>query len=249
MKGQPNSDELYAIYRRDRGWTVRFVRSGKRHEKNFADSMFGGPDPALESAQAWRDGMLALHPPGPRRERAQKARRAQPAVAGVTAELGPSGQIRLWRAKTYVAAGRVLQKTFSVGRYGASAETLAHAERQRQLRLLTGLCRVHPSEEALRSRAQRKKLRPAPPVPALAVADVVRSTNTSGYPGVVLRSRAGRSYWTAQSTQGGKWTSRSFSIERHGNEVALLLALMARQEQRAAFEQSSTAGTSRRRRQ
>jgi len=244
-RGRPNAAGLYAISRRTYGWTVRLVRSGVRHERSFSDRAYGGRERALRSARDWRDAMLVLHPPPQRRERAQRPRRrriepaAGPAAleAGVTPELDRRGRIRLWRAKTYLGEGRVLQKTFSIARWGAEAEPMARAERRRQLELMRGRRHPHPAEPALRARAlARPPVVPLPQAPA--AADVVRSTNTSGYAGVVLRKAGSRRYWTAQTAQGGEWVSRSFSIARYGEEVALLLALMERQAQRGEVDRA-----------
>ena len=108
----------------------------------------------------------------------------------------------------------------------------AHRDRPRGPRHLEVL-----HHRDLRARALARP--PEVPLPqAPAAADVVRSTNTSGYAGVVLRKAGSRRYWTAQTAQGGEWVSRSFSIARYGEEVALLLALMERQAQREEVDRA-----------
>ena len=254
-RGRPNAAEMYAISRRTYGWSVRLVRSGVRHEKSFSDRAYGGREHALCSARDWRDAMLAQHPPPPRRERAGQPRRRRieaaagqrAAQAGVTPELDRSGRVKLWRAKTYLAQGTVLQKTFSVARWGAAAEPMAHAERRRQLQQMEGLCHIHPAEPALRARAIAHPPERPRPQPSEAAADVLRSTNTSGCPGVVLRKSGSRSYWTAQTTRNGQWVSRSFSVATHGNEVALLLAIMERHAQRESADRECNGRNPRRR--
>ncbi|MBS0426680.1 MAG: hypothetical protein JSR41_05275 [Proteobacteria bacterium] len=241
-RGKANATPLYGIHRRKYGWTVRVVRAGIRYERSFSDRAFGGDTQALEHAQYWRNSILVLHPPTSRRERAERprARRVQTNSselrAGVTAEMDRRGRLILWRAKTYLGPGTIMQKTFSIARWGNQAEAMAHQERERQLNLMQGLRHVHPAEELLRTGAGVQRDQPPSLIAAPEPADVLRSTNSSGYPGVVRRTSGERTYWTAQTTQGRRWVSRSFSIDKYGEEVALLLAVMERQAQRAAFD-------------
>ena len=233
-KGQPNDAARYAIHRLRYGWVVRLVRGGRRLEKSFSDRAHGGQETALVFAQGWRDEMLRMHQPAPRRQLAAKPRSNGGPMPGVTRELDARGKVRLWRAKTYVGAGLILQKTFSVARWGRTAKAMAVEERQAQLLSVTGLRRVHPAEQKLRGAPRRRDALPALP-PPVAAARIVRSTNQSGYSGVVMRvGPDGRPrHWTAQTTVGGRWVSRSFSIEKLGEPVALLLAIWAREDQLA----------------
>ena len=233
-KGQPRDASRYAISRMRYGWAVRLVRGGRRLEKSFSDRAHGGQDAALVFAQRWRDGMLRTHSPAPRRELATRQRSNGGPVPGVTRELDARGEVRLWRAKTYVRSGVILQKTFSVARWGALAGSMAVAERQAQLLAVTGLRRVHPAEEGLRAAPPPRGALPVVPKPVSA-SRIVRQTNRSGYPGVVMRlgSDGRPRHWTAQTTVGGRWVSRSFSIEKLGEPVALLLAIWAREDQLA----------------
>lgn len=226
-KGHYNPSDFYALYRHQSGWAVRLTRQGRRFEKSFGDRAFGGEAQALAHARSWRDDIVQAHPPLPRVQKAMRPAGGSGPMPGVTAELDRTGRIKLWRAKTYVAPGKVLQKTFSLVRYGSSAMRLASEERQRQLQALRGRSHVHPAEPGLRS-SQPSRTRKLPPVPDLPPTNQIRrATNTSGYPGVVRRGH----HWTAQSTMGGKWVSQSYRIDRLGEEVALILAVWARLEQ------------------
>ncbi|MDN4590076.1 hypothetical protein DBA29_16405 [Xenophilus aerolatus] len=226
-KGRYNSAEFYALYRYAYGWSVRLTRQGRRFEKSFSDRAYGGEAKALDHARSWRDQVVRAHPPLPRIQRATRPVGGSGPVPGVTPELDRKGRVKLWRAKTYVSPGKVLQKTFSLVQYGSSAMRLAVAERQRQLRALSGRCHVHPAEEGLRNSPPSRN-RQLPPVPKVLPAhQMLRTTNTSGYPGVVRRGK----HWTAQSTMGGKWVSQSYRIDRLGEEVALILAVWARLDQ------------------
>ncbi|MDQ8035504.1 MAG: hypothetical protein REJ50_26155 [Bordetella sp.] len=225
-KGIENTAELYGIYRRAASWTVRIVRGGKRHERGFSDAMYGGRESSLTWAQHWRNKILKRFPPPARAALASMPKSSNATGhAGVTYELDARGEIKLWRAKTYVSRTKVLQRTFSVSRWGASAESRAREERASQLQQLTGRRQVHAQERQLR----RQPVGSAPPAPAARSIEVVRRSNTSGFDGVVRRRNpSGREHWTAQVTKDGRWTSRSYSIARLGEEVALILALMDR---------------------
>ncbi|OJZ14273.1 MAG: hypothetical protein BGP22_06165 [Variovorax sp. 67-131] len=73
--------------------------------------------------------------------------------------LGPDGLPLQWSAHTYIAPGQLLQKTFSVYRYGDDAQKLAIAERQKQLEQMEGRARLHPVEEQVRSSSAKKASR------------------------------------------------------------------------------------------
>ena len=228
-KGQRNDTDRYAINRIRYGWAVRLTRGGRRIEQRFTDREHGSSAAALLYAQRWRDEMLRTHPPLSRRESANRPRPNGGEIPGVTFECDRHGAIKLWRAKTYIGPGRVLQKTFSIARWGQAAQDMAVAERERQLAEMTGLKRVHPVEEELRTAPPPSSALPAldPPVEK---ARLLRSTNRSGFAGVVLRRGPGGipQHWTAQSTAGGRWVSRSFSIKTYGEPLALTLAILER---------------------
>lgn len=233
MPQTPSGDtHLYAINGNRSGFAVRLVRGGHRIEKSFAEGKHGGRDAALAYAVRWRDEMVRLHTPASRRELAAKPRANGGPTPGVTSECDRHGQVKLWRAKTYVSPGVILQKTFSLKKWGRAARAMATAERRRQLEHLTGLRWVHPDEQRLRRAAPRRAALPPlpPPVPD---GQRLRRNNQSGYPGVVPRrgSDGRRRYWTVQTTVGGRWVSRSFSIATYGSAVALILAVWERNVQ------------------
>lgn len=228
-RGSFNSARFYAITRTRYSWVVRLTRQGQRFEKSFSDRHYGGRPNALVHATDWRDRIVRAHPPQPRREKAMRPKGGNGPMPGVTADIDSHGKIQRWRAKTYVDKGTVLQRTFSATQHGQAAEHLAAQERARQLQQVTGLAWIHPEESQLR--LAPSSVAPLPPVPEPIPANqVVRTSNSSGFPGVVRRAR----HWTAQTTTGGRWVSQSFRIERYGEEVALILAVWARLDQLAA---------------
>jgi len=228
-RGSFNAVRFYAITRSRYSWVVRLIRHGQRFEKSFSDRAYGGEPSALLHATAWRDRIVREHPPKPRREKAMRPTGGNGPVPGVTADLDKQGKIQRWRAKTYVAEGTILQRTFSVTQHGRAAEQLATQERERQLQQVTGLAWIHPAESQLRRAPASRAVLPAVPEPVPAN-QVLRTSNSSGFPGVVRRAR----HWTAQTTTGGRWVSQSFRVERYGEEVALILAVWARLDQLAA---------------
>lgn len=221
------SAALYAIHRAARGWEVHLMRQKKSYRRLFSDAKYGNQEAALAAAQAWRDEIIQMMVPQPRVQRVQRRRsNSSGPIPGVTAEYDSAGEIKLWRAKTYVDEGRVLQKTFSIHRYGATAQSLAIAERMRQLTEVTGLSAVHPEEPRLRAAPPRTEDGPEP----LRTDRLIRQTNRSGVTGVVFRA-AGGGWWTAQTTIGGQWVSQSFSVKQLGDTEAFARAVAARREQ------------------
>jgi len=148
---------MYGIVRQKTYWQVKLERSRKRFGKTFSFVQLGGIQDALAQAQAWRDDIVRQHPPVMRQQRANKLRRNnKTGIVGVTCVLWPDGRPRQWSAHTYIAPGKMLQKAFSVYRYGEDAQRLAIAERQKQLEQMEGRARLHPVEEQVR-RASAKK--------------------------------------------------------------------------------------------
>ncbi|RUR70925.1 hypothetical protein EJP67_28090 [Variovorax guangxiensis] len=145
------SAPMYGVVEHQTHWRVKIERNRQRFNRTFSFAKLGGRDVALALAQAWRDEIVAAHPPVARKERAQKVRRNnKTGIPGVTCIVWPDGRPRQWLAKTWVGPGNILQKAFSVYRYGEDAERLAIAERQRQLAQMQGMARVHPVEEVVR---------------------------------------------------------------------------------------------------
>lgn len=225
-RGQFNVARFYAISRHTYGWVVRLTRDGKRFERSFSDRAYGGEANALAHATNWRDQTVREHPPLARREKVMRPRGGSGPIPGVTPELDDNGKVKLWRVRTYAGKDQILQKTFSVVRYGNYAEQLAIDERHRHLQLIHGKSWIHPAERKLRKGLPSRRRLPVVP-DALPTNQIVRTTNTSSFPGVVRRAR----HWTAQTTTGGKWVSQSFRIDHYGEEVALILAVWARLDQ------------------
>jgi hypothetical protein len=148
---------MYGIVRQKTCWQVKLERSRQRFGKAFSFAQLGGIQDALEQAQAWRDDIVRQHPPVMRQQRADKLRsNNKTGIAGVTCVLWPDGRPRQWSAHTYIGPGQLLQKTFSVYRYGEDAQKLAIAERQKQLAQMEGRARLHPVEEQVRSSSTRR---------------------------------------------------------------------------------------------
>jgi hypothetical protein len=137
-KGGRNPDSMYGISATDRYWAVQVRRNQKQHRKTFAHSTYGGSDAALAAAQAWRDETVRRNPQALKRDRAQKLISTNKSgIAGVRCRLGPDGRPQLWMVQTRIGAQQLL-KSFSVGRYGDQARSLAIAERAKHLELLDG---------------------------------------------------------------------------------------------------------------
>lgn len=234
-----NPESHYGISKTRWGWSVALVRQGVRYTKAFNASIYGDWDLALLYAQRWRDDIVEAHPPELRRERAMRPRaNSSGPTPGVTPELDHQGNIKLWRAKTSLGLGKVLQRTFSLARWGAAAQEMALAERAWQLQQMTGASHVHRAELALRTQLS-EGAPPRPPLPSLTPAPQprLRRSNSSGVSGVVRRAGRGKhgGYWTAQTVVGGRWISRSFPVDRHGEEQARLLAIEERARQLASL--------------
>jgi hypothetical protein len=148
---------MYGIVRQKTHWKVKLERSRQRFGRTFSFAQLGGIQDALAQAQAWRDDIVRQHPPVMRQQRANKLRRNnKTGIVGVTCVLWPDGRPRQWSAHTYIAPGKLLQKAFSVYRYGDDAQRLAIAERQKQLEQMEGRARLHPVEEQVRRSSAKK---------------------------------------------------------------------------------------------
>lgn len=224
---------MYGITRGPRGWKVQLKRSGVTLFRQFGFKMHQGEAIALLRAQGWRDQMVKKHPPVPRRKRADVLRRNnKTGIPGVTCQLGPDGKPRAWTARTYLGPGEIANKYFSVGRYGLEAKLLAIAERQAQLRRMSGLACPHPDEADLRLAPPRSL--PSDGLAPVTAREIVRSNNKSGVAGVAYRRQhpgdPGR--WTATTrARDGKHLRLSYSVREHGEEAAKALAIAARQDQ------------------
>lgn len=231
-RGKQNAIGFYAITRQRYGWEVRLTRDKVLRHRQFNFSEYEGEQGALEAARTWRDVIAALYPPAFRMDRAGKLISSNVSgVAGVTVQYGKDGLPKLWLAKTYLGPGNILRKSFGVAVYGIDARTLAVAERAMQLKLMTGIANVHPSEPVARNAGTAPKAMPAANKPNKA--ELLRSSNRTGAPGVVRRKgRPGHlGYYTAQTTIGARWVSKSFSVQTYGEEGAKALAVEERARQ------------------
>lgn len=202
---------MYGSVRMSNNWRVTLSRGGKRFLRGSAFSRYGGEPAALACAQAYRDEIVRQHSPPERRELAQKLHQTKKSgVSGVTFRLNANREIMSWHALTRVNADRLLTKSFGVKRYGAAqAECLAIAEREKQLKQMKGLRKVHPAEQsvgvnavkapdALKGTAGRSRRTLSKPI---AVVEILRKNKNSGMPGVsCIKSADGLPrYWLAKT--------------------------------------------------
>ena len=224
---------MYGIVPFDRHWNVAIKRNGLTFQKTFSHSTCGGRDAALSMAQAWRDEIVRTHPPVSRQEKAQRTISTNTSgIPGVSCSRWPDGSPRLWTAKTVVSSEKILNKSFSVGRFGDQAKLLAIEERQKQLLQLSGRTAPHPAEESVRASPPPASTL-SPPAPA-ARARVVKRNNASGIPGVFYRKGVGgrSSQWIASTTpSGGPRITKGFSVREHGEDQAKALAIAERERQ------------------
>ncbi|MDB5830023.1 MAG: hypothetical protein JWQ73_4243 [Variovorax sp.] len=147
----------------------------------------------------------------------------------------------------HLGRGHVLNKYFAIRRYGAKeAKLLAIAERHKQLQQMTGVRPVHPEEETVR-RAPPHVLPTLPPA-SIDVQAISRSNNLSGIVGVQLHCdrRGVPQAWVATTRLDGRDVSMVFALKKYGDEEALTLAIMARQDQLQQRAKSNAMAGSRR---
>lgn len=232
-KGIPNPADMYGISARPWGYEVSLVRNGVRYACLFGYASYGGPRQALRRAQAWRDIIVKEHPPVARKERAQTLRsNNRTGEPGVSSRLSAQGKPVAWLAKTYLGNEEILRTEFDLADWGHTARTLAIGERQRQLGRMVGLARLHPAEEAIRTRLSPDDEAALPP--KRSKSEIVRRNNTSGVSGVQFKTpRAGHpGYWVAITYTAGQGSvSRSFSVRTLGYDVARDMAIAEREKQ------------------
>lgn len=122
---------LYGITRvdhegsRTHAWRVTIQRRGKIHVRHFSDGVFGGKRKSLEAAKAYRDDLLAKHPPLSRKDYCSILRRNnRSGVAGVSYHTetiqtrnGPVER-RFWIARVPLEPWKAKLVKFSVAKYG-----------------------------------------------------------------------------------------------------------------------------------
>ena len=132
---------------RTHGWLVTIQRRGVIFRKQFSDGVFGGKSRSLAAAKAYRDGIVAQHPPLTKREHAEILKKNNKSgVVGVCrycASTGsgkaPAEQRWLWVASWVLPDGRVRRAKFSVNKYGdEGAFRQAVKARRRALRQMQG---------------------------------------------------------------------------------------------------------------
>ena len=116
-------------------WFVSFSRQGVRHERRFYEPQFGGSEPALAAAVAWRDQKLAEVKALTLVAFCQQRRsNNQSGVPGVHYLCPPRQPEGIWQAKLKLADGTRMTKSFSVLKHGErKAFKLAVAARREML--------------------------------------------------------------------------------------------------------------------
>lgn len=129
MKNRP---PIYGITRvdnemsRTHGWLVTIQRRGTIFRRQFSDGVHGGKARALAAAKAYRDEVVARHPPLTRSEHAEIRKKSNKSgIVGVcrycASETGrkSGGEKRwFWVASWVLPDGRAKRVKFSVKKYG-----------------------------------------------------------------------------------------------------------------------------------
>lgn len=120
---------MTGIYRIDhhgpRGWRVSLQRHLRIHTRKFSDQSYGGTAQALDAAQTYRDGLLAVHPRMTRRAQCAIIKRNnRTGVSGVTRSVVVDRRLKVvaptvyWVARWPGEHGTATQRRFSVKRFG-----------------------------------------------------------------------------------------------------------------------------------
>ena len=132
---------------RTHGWMVTIQRRGVIYRKQFSDGVFGGKARSLAAARAWRDEIVARHPPLSKREHAQILKKNNKSgVVGVCrcyasdkSGSKDAGKRWFWVASWVLPDGRARRAKFSVNKYGEEeAFRLAVKARRGALRQMEG---------------------------------------------------------------------------------------------------------------
>lgn len=235
--GVSNPLALYGILRTKDRWVVCIQRDGRRHRKVFTFSVHGEAA-GLVAAQAWRDQVVAKYPALTRREQAQRARAdTKEDLPGIFCRRDADGHPVLWTAHTQCGPGKMLQKSFSVGRYGDRARDMAIRERERQLAQMRGVVSGLLDTEGRRLLEQyvvEPEFVEEKPVSWLVPnTGLLNESNTSGFAGVsLLKGRNGKPRaWAARTRVGNVVQSKLFPIVKHGDAKAKELAVAERRRQ------------------
>lgn len=111
---------------RTHGWLVTLQRRGTIHRRQFSDGVHGGKAKALAAAKAFREEILARHPPLSRREHAEiRKKNNKSGVVGVCRYCASETRDRparerrwFWVASWVLPDGRAKRVKFSVNKYG-----------------------------------------------------------------------------------------------------------------------------------
>ena len=146
---------------RTHGWLVTIQRRGVIYRKHFSDGVFNGKRKAFSAAKAYRDEVIAEHPPMSLQEYSSiRKKNNRSGVVGVcrycaseTRDLPEDKQRWFWVASWPLPDGRRKRVKFSVNKYGEEgAFERALAARNEALEQLDG----HFDPGAVRRRPTRK---------------------------------------------------------------------------------------------
>ncbi|MCB1960657.1 MAG: AP2 domain-containing protein [Rhodocyclaceae bacterium] len=146
---------------RTHGWLVTIQRRGVIYRKHFSDGVFGTKRKAFAQAKAYRDEVIAAHPPLSMQEYSSiRKKNNRSGVVGVcrycaseTRDLPEDKQRWFWVASWPLPDGRRKRVKFSVNKYGEDgAFQLALDAREEALEKLDG----HFDTGAVRRRPARK---------------------------------------------------------------------------------------------
>lgn len=174
MSAEPMSSHLSGIFRhlyRKTGtycWKVHLQRNGKAFQKRFNDSRHGGEQAALAPACAWRDHIIATHPPIMLGQFCAIVRAGDSSrVPGVSRHIwrkrrknGSMAEYIYWESKTQLPNGRLHTRKFSVLAYGEEgAKSHAIAARHKILEELKSVVYREQGQPHSQSRGLWKRPR------------------------------------------------------------------------------------------
>ncbi len=114
---------------RTHGWLVTIQRRGAIFRRQFSDGVLGGKVRALAAAKAYRDEIVAKHPPLSKREHAEILKKNNKSGVVGVCRYGVSGASPkaeadkrwFWVASWMLPDGRAKRVKFSVEKYGEEA--------------------------------------------------------------------------------------------------------------------------------
>lgn len=151
-----HDNKMYAISRVDadrhgqNAWLVNFSRGGKTFQMTFSDGTYGGTEPALTVAKAYRDAVLSVVPPLTNRDMRMQVRKNRSGGSNLPGvyyqEPGTHSKHGAWIARIELQVEgqdqgsatkrnrKAMTRTFNIGKYGADeAKRLAEEERIRMV--------------------------------------------------------------------------------------------------------------------